>query len=392
MYDPLAHHRIAELEARLDKLKHLENIECVLPLEKEELGGYGLVLSLNEALLPDPSATGVGTINADTTPDQLITSSGGTVAITQPTAGTTNLEVTNLGIDTINGDGTAAQLITSTPISITQPLPGETNLAVNTDVFKVAGGASYATHAWSAGQNYGVGDIANSGGSSYRCILAHINHVPPNATYWALLSGGSASISTTTYVQHKAAGETFFAETTAGFNFELTTLDVETTRSFGVFMVPAKHTFGYAAWGEDTAMKASRFVIHAESSLGVLDTAICYSIYVGGSTLDGLWATDPIGNIFSGGILTTLGTATAITSISGGATGLTATGTSAITLGGTLNPVSGGLGVDAGAYDGLPIFTAGVASDLTDTRASGTALELKAATGKWIKIDAPAAY
>ena len=30
-------------------------------------------------------------------------------------------------------------------------------------------------------------DVAISGGSTYVCILAHTNHVPPNATYWAVL-------------------------------------------------------------------------------------------------------------------------------------------------------------------------------------------------------------
>lgn len=42
--------------------------------------------------------------------------------------------------------------------------------------------------AWSAVINYKLGDIVSSGGSSYICVLNGMNHVPPNATYWALLA------------------------------------------------------------------------------------------------------------------------------------------------------------------------------------------------------------
>lgn len=42
--------------------------------------------------------------------------------------------------------------------------------------------------AWSAIITYSIGDIVISNGSSYICIGNHTNHVPPNATYWALLA------------------------------------------------------------------------------------------------------------------------------------------------------------------------------------------------------------
>lgn len=38
--------------------------------------------------------------------------------------------------------------------------------------------------AWNGATNYAIGDIALSGGVNYYCIKAHLNHVPPNATYW----------------------------------------------------------------------------------------------------------------------------------------------------------------------------------------------------------------
>jgi hypothetical protein len=41
--------------------------------------------------------------------------------------------------------------------------------------------------AWSSATAYIVGDKVNVGGSNYVCILANVNHTPPNATYWTLL-------------------------------------------------------------------------------------------------------------------------------------------------------------------------------------------------------------
>src|SRR5207237_1298023 len=43
--------------------------------------------------------------------------------------------------------------------------------------------------AWSGATAYVVGDLVVSGGVNYYCILAHTNHVPPNATYWYALTG-----------------------------------------------------------------------------------------------------------------------------------------------------------------------------------------------------------
>jgi hypothetical protein len=45
---------------------------------------------------------------------------------------------------------------------------------------------------WSAIQAYAVGDLVVSGDVSYECIQAHTNHVPPNATYWAVYSTTTA--------------------------------------------------------------------------------------------------------------------------------------------------------------------------------------------------------
>lgn len=47
--------------------------------------------------------------------------------------------------------------------------------------------------AWSAATAYGVGDHVSSGGVTYRCILAHTNHVPPNVTYWVVEATGTTA-------------------------------------------------------------------------------------------------------------------------------------------------------------------------------------------------------
>lgn len=45
--------------------------------------------------------------------------------------------------------------------------------------------------AWSGIVNYVVGDIVVSGAVNYYCKVAHINHVPPNATYWYPMPAGN---------------------------------------------------------------------------------------------------------------------------------------------------------------------------------------------------------
>lgn len=49
---------------------------------------------------------------------------------------------------------------------------------------------------WSGATNYVVGNLVTSVGIRYYCILAHINQIPPNATYWYPLSGNIFEIPT----------------------------------------------------------------------------------------------------------------------------------------------------------------------------------------------------
>jgi len=51
----------------------------------------------------------------------------------------------------------------------------------------------FAINIWSGATPYVVGDIIynSSDGFFYKCILGHTNHLPPNATYWSVISAGS---------------------------------------------------------------------------------------------------------------------------------------------------------------------------------------------------------
>lgn len=49
---------------------------------------------------------------------------------------------------------------------------------------------------WSGATNYVIGDLVLVGSVNYYCILGHINHSPPNATYWYPLTGNVYEIPT----------------------------------------------------------------------------------------------------------------------------------------------------------------------------------------------------
>jgi len=50
--------------------------------------------------------------------------------------------------------------------------------------------------AWSGATAYVAGDLVTSGGTTYYCILAHTNQVPPDATYWYAQTGSIYEIPT----------------------------------------------------------------------------------------------------------------------------------------------------------------------------------------------------
>ena len=120
-------------------------------------------------------------------------------------AGGSNYVVTNQirisgstlgGLDTTNDiiitvasvSGTTLLTITSTgtvPAGVVKPyilsahVKQPTNGSTNFDMY-----AFFSTQLWSSTVTYKVGDIVQSGGFNYTCILGSTNNVPPNATYW----------------------------------------------------------------------------------------------------------------------------------------------------------------------------------------------------------------
>jgi hypothetical protein len=55
------------------------------------------------------------------------------------------------------------------------------------------GAGLVAKGAWSGGTAYVVNDVVTDGGSTWRCILGHTAHQPPNLTYWELLASMGAT-------------------------------------------------------------------------------------------------------------------------------------------------------------------------------------------------------
>lgn len=56
--------------------------------------------------------------------------------------------------------------------------------------FKNGGAVNVAgVPAWNGVTVYTIGDLVASGGINYYCILGHVNHLPPNATFWYAMPG-----------------------------------------------------------------------------------------------------------------------------------------------------------------------------------------------------------
>lgn len=94
----------------------------------------------------------------------------------------------------MNRAGTEFVWETKTSAAVSRLIPFSYN---NTQTFAIEVGAGYfrfhtqaavllagSPTAWSGATNYVIGDLVSSGGANYYCISAHINHAPPNGTYW----------------------------------------------------------------------------------------------------------------------------------------------------------------------------------------------------------------
>lgn len=63
-------------------------------------------------------------------------------------------------------------------------------------VYRAGGAVVPSATAWSALTTYLEGDMVSLAGTTYYCILGHLNHTPPNATYWAPMTAGYYEIPT----------------------------------------------------------------------------------------------------------------------------------------------------------------------------------------------------
>lgn len=91
----------------------------------------------------------------------------------------------------INGGGSV--MLGGKIISRVADLPSAGALAASNeaDVLDANRNTSHALifqGAWSATASYQLNDAVSSSGATYRCIVAHTNHVPTDATYWAVLA------------------------------------------------------------------------------------------------------------------------------------------------------------------------------------------------------------
>lgn len=107
--------------------------------------------------------------------------------------------------------------------------------------FHALGGTLLHSQAWAAATAYAIGDVVASGGTHYRCRLAHTNQVPPNSTYWETLE----------YVANRSFPTTNVNLATNQITFSLahgleTNEPIEFTNDGGVFPVanPIEYLLG----------------------------------------------------------------------------------------------------------------------------------------------------
>lgn len=229
--------------------------------------GQTMLADASVIISGDPSA--ITSINGGATGAQLITSTGGTVTITQPNAATTNLEVANPGIDTINGDGTAAQVFTvgtsGTDFGITDTGAGTLQWDLPDASATARGAVTTASQTFAGVKTFNAG-IINKGDyvqddGVVGLTISIINSTPDNLTM-------------------------IFSE-------DPTNALADKVR---LIFQPAGGAF------------TNGLLILSAMTGGVADTAVSFAIHNGAAYLAGVWGTDPVGNVVSGGIITTLGT------------------------------------------------------------------------------------
>jgi hypothetical protein len=106
--------------------------------------------------------------------------------------------------------------------------------------------------AWNAAVSYLIGSSVDSGGSIYLCIAANTNEMPPNATYWTLLSGSGAYVgvwdSTTAYT----TGQIVSVSTSLYIALQNSTNE-DPTSTTGYWQILSNTSFYYGTWSSTDA-------------------------------------------------------------------------------------------------------------------------------------------
>lgn len=241
------------------------------------------------------------------------------------------VEMNYAGIQSINGDNTAAQIIGFS----------DRHTDVNVGTFPAA---------WSSTKYYMEGWLTSLTGSVYRCILDHENQSPPNTTYWEDVTtsgvvvlnipdagtGRRGLITAGEYPDFQQIhGEKVFLHgviSTAYFFVSDDDGGDEIFSSGATFLyADLSATINVQAIADDTYAQIRLYAIGAtlngspaaNTTLvlsgtddgAVVDAAPRYAINNGTLYL-GAWGTDAVGNVFKGGICTTV--STVIATIRGG--------------------------------------------------------------------------
>lgn len=121
---------------------------------------------------------------------------GNSVTLRDGSFGFSSANITNpqLLVIPANLFNTATNLVTTLEIQATG---GGSSFGMHIDNIKLQGGITGIPPtqtnmvwrgAWSSATTYSINDVVLVGGISYICVLANLNHTPPNATYWTALS------------------------------------------------------------------------------------------------------------------------------------------------------------------------------------------------------------
>ena len=190
--------------------------------------------SLRILTIPDSDIELVGIDNIQTLTNKTISAASNTITgLTNTDVGLGNVantlnNTTTVGPTTTN-DNTEGYTIGSRWWDTTNDkeyvcLDTTTNTAVWIETSGGGSGGINWLGAWNSGTSYLVDDAVESGGSSYICILAHTNQVPPNVTYWdVFVASGSGEVNTGSNIGTGGLG-VFFQK--SGVNLEFYKLDV----------------------------------------------------------------------------------------------------------------------------------------------------------------------